>query len=176
VVAAGAVVLVLAVLLVHNLASPSRQNHAGGDGSSPSGGKNDGGAADRDALPASWAGTWKGIGPGDPEGTGSGYRTDRFAVTLTLHAGRRGEVVGQQVSDVHDVATGGNDGCTETLRLTAIDGNTAEFTAKTARRTAASGRGECLAGNRYQVTMAGGRLRLGSGSQAAGSPAAFTRQ
>lgn len=176
VVAAGAVVLVLAVLLVHNLASSNRQNHAGGDGSSPSGGKDDSGSADRDALPASWVGTWKGVGPGDPEGTGSGYRTDRFAVTLTLHAGRRGEVVGQQVSDVHDVATGGNDGCTETLRLTAIDGNTAEFTAKTARRTAASGRGECLAGNRYQVTMSGGRLRLGAGSQAAGSPVAFTRQ
>jgi hypothetical protein len=66
-------------------------------------------------------------------------------------------------------------GCTETLKLASMDGDTARFTAVTARHTDSSAGGVCLPGNTYEVTMVDGALHLGAGSQAAGSPATFTK-
>ncbi|MEH0542479.1 hypothetical protein QA802_05115 [Streptomyces sp. B21-105] len=70
------------------------------------------------SLPAAWAGTWVGAGPGNPTPDGpSQRRTDRFTVTLTLHPAQQGELAGKQVSSVTEVNTGLELGCTETLQL-----------------------------------------------------------
>jgi len=177
---AGVVVLVLAGLLVRNLADSGKGGGSGGstggtDGPSTSASAPTSGAADPDALPASWVGTWTGSGPGDPAGSATAPRTDSFKVTLTLVAGRRGDRLGRQVSNAHDADTGADDGCTETLQLTSMNGSTATFTAVSARPTDSSGAGVCLPGNVYQVTMAGGKLHLGAGSQAPGAPSTFTK-
>jgi hypothetical protein len=132
---------------------------------------------DPDALPASWVGTWVGTGPGDPDG-GSllGSRTGTYTVTLTLSSGRIGQVVGRQVSDVRDLDTGANVGCTESLELRSVNGATLKFAATSAHTTDPSSRLVCPPGNAYEVTMSGGRLRLGSGSQSTGAPTTFTRK
>ncbi|WNI14593.1 serine/threonine-protein kinase [Actinacidiphila sp. ITFR-21] len=173
----AAVVLVLAGLLIRHLRHPGTGDDAasGGGSGTPSTSAPASGGTDADALPASWVGTWLGNGPGDPQGSLLSPRTDSFKVTLTLRAGRRGEIVGQQVSDVHDVDTGANDGCTESLELSQVNGDTMVFAARSPHPTDPSATDSCPTGNSYTVTMVGGVLRLDPGSQSAGSPSTFAK-
>ncbi|MFF4896177.1 serine/threonine-protein kinase [Streptomyces sp. NPDC001068] len=70
------------------------------------------------ALPASWVGTWRGTGPGNPSADGVySFRTTSVSVTVTLHPAARGERVGRQVSHVTEAGSGRDIGCSETLRL-----------------------------------------------------------
>ncbi|MYS25151.1 hypothetical protein GA0115240_17521, partial [Streptomyces sp. DvalAA-14] len=193
---AALVLLVLAGLLVHDLRG-TRADADGSGGADTSGGAagkssagSDGtastpatepssapaGGSDPDALPASWLGTWVGEGPGTPEGSLLTPRTDSFTVTLTLRAGRQGEIVGQQVSDVHDVDTGGNDGCTESLELYRTAGDTMVFAARSPHPTDPANENRCPTGRSYTVTMDGGVLRMAPASRAPGAPGTFTRQ
>lgn len=130
------------------------------------------------ALPASWVGTWSGVGPGTPDADGVTLaRTGEFAVTVTLQAGAAGEIVGRQVSDVKEVAGGRNLGCTEALELRQIKGNTAVLAAATTHPTDRAATFDCPRGNLYVLTLeAPDRLTLQSeGAQSAGAPAALTR-
>ncbi|WP_405578987.1 serine/threonine-protein kinase [Streptomyces sp. NBC_01190] len=172
---AAAVVAAVALVLAGVLIRHFRQADADGAGSTGGGGGPTATSADPEALPAAWVGTWRGTGPGTPRGSVDSPRTDDFTVTLTLRAGRRGEIVGQQVSDVHDVDTGANDGCTESLELDRVSGDTMVFAARSPHATDPSTGGYCAPGHSYQVTMDGDVLRLDPGSQAPGAPATFTR-
>jgi hypothetical protein len=192
--AAAAVVLILAGLLIRNLRDSGSDDTASTGGSSGSphtsapasapasaptsaaGGGPSGSPADPDALPQSWVGTWVGEGPGDPKGLLLSPRTDSFKVTLTLQPGLRGQLVGQQVSDVHDIDTGRNDGCTEALELDSIDGDTIVFAAKSPRPSDPGSDRTCPSGSTYKVAMDNGVLRLDPSSQEAGSPSTFTKQ
>ena len=169
---AGAAVAVLAVAAVLGTLTVLHRRHVEEvGGGSPGGGTPTATrTADDRALPASWVGTWIGKGPGDPPGTGP------FTVTLTLHAGARGSVVGTQVSQVRNLVTGHEIGCTESLRLRSVLGSTLRFQAASSRPTA-GGTGVCLPGRVYVARRdaAADVLRLGPGEQAAGSPAVFTR-
>lgn len=130
------------------------------------------------SLPASWVGTWSGVGPGTPDADGiTRARTGEFAVTVTLQAGAAGEIVGRQVSDVKEVATGRNLGCTEALELRQIKGNAAVFAAVTSHPTDRAASFDCPRGNYYVLTLAEpDRLTLESeGAQSAGAPEALTR-
>ncbi len=130
------------------------------------------------ALPASWAGTWSGVGPGTPDADGiTRARTGEFAVTVTLQAGAAGEIVGRQVSDVKELSSGRNLGCTEALELRQIKGNTAVLAAATSHPTDRSASFDCPRGNLYVLTLdQPDRLTLQSeGAQSAGAPAALTR-
>ncbi|MGW6735879.1 protein kinase domain-containing protein [Streptomyces sp. NPDC055013] len=134
--------------------------------------------AARNALPASWAGTWKGTGPGSPDGDGIvNARTTRVAVTVTLHAAARGEIVGRQVSHVTEEGTGRNLGCTETLRLRETHGTSMVFEAVTSAPTDPSAGVLCTRGNVYTLEKTGAdTLTLGNeGSQTTGSPSRLTR-
>ncbi|WP_160159302.1 serine/threonine-protein kinase [Streptomyces sp. SLBN-118] len=130
------------------------------------------------ALPASWAGTWVGAGPGTPTVDGlTQARTDRFAVTLTLHPARRGELAGKQVSKVSEVGTGRELGCTEALQLREVRRTSMVFEAVTSHPTDQSTVLTCPKGNIYVVTMTG-RDTLGleaEGAQSAGAPSTLTR-
>ncbi|MFJ6793498.1 serine/threonine-protein kinase [Streptomyces sp. NPDC091268] len=131
------------------------------------------------SLPESWIGTWTGVGPGTPEADGiSRARTGAFTVTVTLHAGAVGEVVGRQVSEVEEAATGRNLGCTEALELRQINGDRAVLAAATSHPTDPSATFDCPRGNLYVVTLAEpDRLALESeGAQSAGAPAALARR
>ncbi|WP_405813245.1 MULTISPECIES: serine/threonine-protein kinase [unclassified Streptomyces] len=131
------------------------------------------------ALPAAWAGTWTGTGPGTPEADGvSRARTGEFSVTVTLNGGAVGELVGRQVSDLKEVSTGRNLGCTEALQLRQVRGTSAVFEAVTSHPTDRSAVFECPRGNLYVLTMAEpDRLTLESeGAQSAGAPAALARR
>ncbi|MFD3469606.1 serine/threonine-protein kinase [Streptomyces sp. NPDC058682] len=131
------------------------------------------------ALPAAWAGTWSGAGPGTPDADGvSRARTGEFSVTVTLNGGAVGELVGRQVSDLKELTTGQNLGCTEALRLQQIRGNSAVFEAATSHPTDRAAVLECPRGNLYVLTMtAPDRLTLETeGAQSAGAPAALTRR
>lgn len=167
-IAVGIVVL-LAVIGALTNRHPDKGD-SGSTGTSSSG-------SSADALPASWVGTWVGTGPGNPSGSGAGQpRTDRFTVTLTLVAGNRGSVVGQQVSDVDEVGTGRNLGCTEALLLAEVHPGYLVFEAAESHPTDASVTGQCPVHNRYQVTQTGAStLRLDSGG-ATGSPRTFAKQ
>lgn len=175
---AGAVaVAALGGLLVHTaLGSGSDDaDSTGGSGTSttPAGDT----STDPSALPASWVGTWVGTGPGNPDGNYSmALHTDSYKVTLTLRAGRIGQLVGQQVSDVHDQDTGKNDGCTESLVLKEVGAGTVEFAAQSPRPTDPASTLTCAPGNSYQVSMTDGTLQLGPGSQGLGAPTTFTRR
>jgi hypothetical protein len=187
---AAAVVLILAGLLIRNLRDSGSDDAAstgGGTGSphtsapasaptSAAGGGPSGSPADPDALPQSWVGTWVGEGPGDPTGLLGSPRTDSFKVTLTLQPGLRGQLVGQQVSDVRDIDTGQNDGCTEALELDSIDGDTIVFAAKSPRPSDPDSDQTCLPGSTYKVTMDNEVLRLDPSSREAGSPSTFAKQ
>ncbi|WP_328792516.1 MULTISPECIES: serine/threonine-protein kinase [unclassified Streptomyces] len=130
------------------------------------------------ALPAAWAGTWSGAGPGTPDADGvSRARTGEFSVTVTLNGGAVGELVGRQVSDLKELTTGQNLGCTEALRLQQIRGNSAVFEAATSHPTDRAAVLDCPRGNLYVLTMTDpDRLTLESeGAQSAGAPAALTR-
>ncbi|MER5515904.1 serine/threonine-protein kinase [Streptomyces sp. NPDC002763] len=130
------------------------------------------------ALPASWVGTWKGTGPGNPSADGVfTFRTTAVAVTLTLHAAKRGELVGRQVSHVTEAGSGQDIGCTETLRLQETHATSMVFQAVTSTPTDPSTGGVCAPGNVYVLAEGGtDALTLGDeGSQTAGSPARLTR-
>ncbi|MFJ5631673.1 serine/threonine-protein kinase [Streptomyces goshikiensis] len=131
------------------------------------------------SLPASWAGTWSGVGPGTPDANGiTQARTGGFTVTVTLRAGAVGELVGKQASDVREVASGRNLGCTEALELKQVSGNTVVLAAVTSHPTDTAAAFDCPRGNLYVVTMAGpDRLTLESeGAQSAGAPSALSRR
>ncbi|MFD7913636.1 serine/threonine-protein kinase [Streptomyces sp. NPDC059752] len=131
------------------------------------------------ALPAAWAGTWSGAGPGTPDADGvSRARTGEFSVTVTLNGGAVGELVGRQVSDLKELTTGQNLGCTEALRLQQIRGNSAVFEAATSHPTDRAAVLDCPRGNLYVLTMTDpDRLTLeAEGAQSAGAPAALTRR
>ncbi|WP_159046099.1 serine/threonine-protein kinase [Streptomyces sp. WM6372] len=130
------------------------------------------------SLPESWVGTWSGIGPGTPNADGiTRARTGEFAVTVTLNAGAAGEIVGKQVSDVKEISSGRDLGCTEALKLQQIKGNTAVFAAVTSHPTDRAASFDCPRGNLYVLTLeSADRLALASeGAQSAGAPAALTR-
>ncbi|MFG2713052.1 serine/threonine-protein kinase [Streptomyces goshikiensis] len=142
---------------------------------SPSGGA----SASTAALPASWAGTWSGVGPGTPDANGvTRARTGAFTVTVTLRSGAVGELVGKQASDVNEAASGRNLGCTEALELRQVSGNTVVLAAVTSHPTDTAATFDCPRGNLYVVTMAGpDRLTLESeGAQSAGAPSALSRR
>ncbi|MFG2556976.1 hypothetical protein [Streptomyces sp. NPDC048581] len=130
------------------------------------------------ALPASWVGTWKGTGPGSPAGDGIiNARTTRVAVTVTLHAADRGEMVGRQISHVTEEGTGRDLGCTETLRLRETHGTSMVFEAVTSAPTDPSAGVLCARGNLYTLAKTRAHtLTLGDeGSQTTGSPSRLTR-
>lgn len=175
---AGGIILVL--ILIGVLVDQRRgSNDDNGNGGTPDPSTSTSASASTstDALPAAWVGTWLGKGPGDPSPSGAGAtRTDRFDVTLTLVPGARGSVVGKQVSEVDEVGTGRDVGCTETLRLTTVRSDTMVFTAVSAAPTDPSSDGYCPTGNTYTVGMTGpSSLRLETGG-ASGSPSVFTKQ
>ncbi|WP_079403291.1 serine/threonine-protein kinase [Streptomyces sp. 3211] len=183
--AAGAVVVAAAVALAVAL-----HGRGDGDGATPRGSASGPtspsptppaatAAAASGALPAIWTGTWAGTGPGTPDADGiSRARTGTFAVTVTLNGGAVGELVGRQVSDVKEVATGRNLGCTEALQLRQIRGNNAVFEAVTSHPTDPAAVFDCPRGNLYVLTMAeADRLTLESeGAQSAGAPSALARR
>ncbi|MFK0256994.1 serine/threonine-protein kinase [Streptomyces sp. NPDC090445] len=175
--AAGAAVLTAAVVL------PVRFPWSGDDAkpASPSGSPAPSPSAPTpsvQALPASWAGTWSGVGPGTPDADGiSRARTGEFTVTVTLNPGAVGEVVGRQVSEVKETSSGRDLGCTEALELRQAGRNAAVFAAVTSHPTDRAATFDCPRGNIYVLTMADpDRLTLESeGAQSAGAPAALTR-
>lgn len=131
------------------------------------------------ALPATWAGTWTGVGPGTPDADGvSRARTGQFTVTVTLNGGAVGELVGRQVSIVHETVSGQNLGCTEALQLRQVRGDNAVFEAATSHPTDPSAAIQCPRGNLYVLTKADtDRLTLEiEGSQSTGAPTSLTRQ
>ncbi|MEV7584687.1 serine/threonine-protein kinase [Streptomyces erythrochromogenes] len=143
---------------------------------SPSGSASASGAG---VLPASWVGTWSGVGPGTPDADGvTRVRAGAFSVTVTLNAAAVGEVVGRQVSDVKELVTGRNVGCTEALELRQVRGDSAVFAAVTSHPTDRAATFECPRGNLYVLTMTGSdRVLLESeGAQSAGAPEALTRR
>ncbi|MFD9083627.1 serine/threonine-protein kinase [Streptomyces erythrochromogenes] len=130
-------------------------------------------------LPASWVGVWSGTGPGTPDADGvTRARTGAFAVTVTLNAAAVGELVGRQVSDVKELVTGRNLGCTEALELRQIRQDSAVFAAVTSHPTDRTATFECPRGNLYVLTMTEpGRVLLESeGAQSVGAPEVLSRR
>ncbi|MFJ3234737.1 protein kinase [Streptomyces sp. NPDC086787] len=172
-------VLALAGLTVHTLLD-SGSDHTGSTGGSRASTTPppvSGSSLDPNALPASWVGTWVGTGPGNPNGNYSfGLHTDSYKVTLTLHAGRLGQLVGQQVSDIHDQDDGKNDGCTESLELKAVNAGSVDFAAKSPHSTDPASTVVCSSSNSYAMSMIDGTLRLAPNSLGLGAPTTFTRR
>jgi hypothetical protein len=129
-------------------------------------------------VATAWAGTWTGEGTGNPDADGQLQpRTSSFRVTLTLHTAARGELAGKQVSNVSEVGTGREVGCTEALEVREVHGSTATFEAVTSHPTDRSATGlSCPKGNVYVVRLTGDdTMTLGEeGAQAAGAPSALT--
>lgn len=176
--AGGALVVAAAVTLLIKLpgggdgddraASPAASSTPGASGP----------ASSAPALPETWVGTWTGVGPGTPNADGiTRARTGEFTVTVTLHAGAVGELVGRQASDLNEVSSGRNLGCTEALQLQQVSGNRAVFVAATSHPTDREAALACPQGNLYVLTMAEpDRLTLESeGAQSAGAPATLNR-
>ncbi|MFE2168427.1 hypothetical protein ACFXB3_25725 [Streptomyces sp. NPDC059447] len=88
-----------------------------------------------------------------------------------------GELVGRQVSDVKEVSTGRNLGCTEALELRQVGRDTAVFAAVTSHPTDRGATFDCPQGNLYVLSLAEpDRLTLESeGAQSAGAPSSLTR-
>ncbi|MFD3538333.1 protein kinase [Streptomyces sp. NPDC058662] len=179
--AAGAVVVAALITLAIHL---SGAWGGGGSGAGDGRGSGDGAkpgtstAATASSLPAAWVGTWSGTGPGTPDADGiTRARTGEFDVTVTLHGGAVGELVGRQVSDVKETASGRNLGCTEALELRQIRENTLVFAAVTSHPTDRSGSFDCPRGNLYVLTLAApDRVTLeAEGAQSAGAPTELTR-
>ncbi|MFJ4776753.1 serine/threonine-protein kinase [Streptomyces sp. NPDC088762] len=171
--AAGAVVLAAVVTLAIRFAG-------GGDAgrAAPPAPSSSAPSASAASLPEAWVGTWSGVGPGTPDADGiTRARTGEFAVTVTLHAGAVGELVGRQASDLKEVSSGRNLGCTEALELRQVSGNRLVFEAVTSHPTDRAATFECPRRNLYVLTMeTPDRLTLESeGAQSAGAPAALTR-
>ncbi|MFE2322999.1 serine/threonine-protein kinase [Streptomyces sp. NPDC059385] len=183
--AAGAVVLAAAVALVIRYAGGGDGGRAATSTTPPAptssaqpGAKPGAQSSSAASLPESWVGTWSGAGPGTPEADGiSRARTGRFDVTVTLRAGAVGELVGRQVSDVKEVSTGRNLGCTEALELRQVGRDTAVFAAVTSHPTDRGATFDCPQGNLYVLSLAEpDRLTLESeGAQSAGAPSSLTR-
>ncbi|SDP72856.1 Serine/threonine protein kinase [Streptomyces sp. cf386] len=176
-VTAGAVVT---AAVITALAWPDgTDDAAGGNGrTTPPASASPSPTAAENALPSSWVGTWKGTGPGSPAGDGIvNARTNRVAVTVTLHAANRGEIVGRQISHVTEDGTGRDLGCTETLRLRETHGTSMVFEAVTSAPTDPSAGVLCSRGNLYTLAKTGANtLTLGNeGSQTTGSPSRLTR-
>ncbi|MEJ8668051.1 hypothetical protein WKI71_04170 [Streptomyces sp. MS1.AVA.1] len=152
---------------------------AGGNGrTTPPASTSPSATAAGNALPVSWVGTWKGTGPGSPAGDGIvNARTTRVAVTVTLHAAERGEIVGRQISHVTEDGTGRDLGCTETLRLRETHRTSMVFEAVTSAPTDPSAGVLCTRGNLYTLAKTGAdTLALkDEGSQTTGSPSRLTR-
>ncbi|WP_158973385.1 serine/threonine-protein kinase [Streptomyces griseus] len=131
------------------------------------------------SLPAAWAGTWVGTGPGNPTPDDDNQRrTNRFTFTLTLHPAQRGELAGKQVSNVTEVNTRLELGCTETLQLREVRKASMVLKAVTSQSTDPSAEVACATGNVYVVTMTGrDTLSLSDeGDQSAGAPSTLTRR
>ncbi|MEV6579931.1 serine/threonine-protein kinase [Streptomyces sp. NPDC051582] len=180
--------VVCAAVLATVLLKGGGDGHAGGSaGAPPASGSSSSpaatavsspGAPSAGSLPQTWAGTWSGVGPGTPDADGiTRARTGDFSVTVTLNAAAPGEIAGKQVSDVKEVSSGRDLGCTEALKLQQIKGNTAVFAAVTSHPTDRAASFDCPQGNLYVLTMdSADRLTLESeGAQSAGAPAALTR-
>ncbi|MGW6908259.1 serine/threonine-protein kinase [Streptomyces sp. NPDC054940] len=176
-VAAGAVVTAAVVMAL--AWTDGATDAAGGNGrTTPPASASPSPTAAENALPSSWVGTWKGTGPGSPEGDGIvNARTNRVAVTVTLHAANRGEIVGRQISHVTEEGTGRDLGCTETLRLRETHGTSMVFEAVTSAPTDPSAGVLCSRGNLYTLARTGAdTLTLGNeGNQTTGSPSRLTR-
>ncbi|MFD6228657.1 hypothetical protein ACFWFZ_17490 [Streptomyces sp. NPDC060232] len=130
-------------------------------------------------LPAAWVGTWSGTGPGTPEADGiTRALAGALSVTVPLNAGAVGELVGRQVSDVKELSTGRNLGCTEALELRQVRQDSAVFAAVTSHPTDRTATFACPRGNLYVLTMTqADRVTLESlGAQSAGAPDALTRR
>ncbi|MGW6850939.1 serine/threonine-protein kinase [Streptomyces virginiae] len=179
--AAVAAAVALAIWLPGALDGGDGDGRDGGDGGrgtpAPSTPAQSAGAVG--ALPVTWAGTWTGVGPGTPDADGvSRARTGQFTVTVTLNGGAVGELVGRQVSNVHETVTGQNLGCTEALQLRQVRDNNAVFEAATSHPTDPSAAIQCPRGNLYVLTKTDtDRLTLEiEGSQSTGAPTSLTRQ
>lgn len=131
------------------------------------------------ALSAKWTGVWTGTGPGTPHADGRLHpRSNSFKVTLTLHTAAVGELAGKQVSNITEVGTGREVGCTEALELRAVRGTTATFQAVTSHPTDRSDTSlRCETGRLYVVRLADAdTITLGEeGTQSAGAPPALRR-
>lgn len=170
-VVAVAVVAVVAAVVTH-----TGGGSGGNGGHRPS--SSPGVSASVAALPASWYGTWKGRGPGSGAADGVLHApTSGVSVTLTLHAAKRGELVGRQVSRISEAGTGREVGCTETLLLREVHRDSMVFEAATGKPTDPSSGVLCGRGNVYSLGMSGsGTLTLDAeGAQAEGSPKTLTR-
>ncbi|MFF8264631.1 serine/threonine-protein kinase [Streptomyces virginiae] len=175
----AAVVAVLAAFPLRLLMDGDRDRDGGGGKATPTPTASASGQVSGPAaLPAAWVGTWSGTGPGTPDADGiTRARAGEFSVTVTLNAGAVGELVGRQVSDVKELSTGRNLGCTEALELRQIRQDSAVFAAVTSHPTDRSATFECPRGNLYVLTMTQpDRLTLESeGAQSAGAPEALIR-
>ncbi|MFF1407720.1 serine/threonine-protein kinase [Streptomyces sp. NPDC058294] len=136
-------------------------------------------SASAPSLSAKWAGVWTGTGPGTPHADGQLHpRTNSFKVTLTLHTAAVGELAGKQVSNITEVGTGREVGCTEALALRAVRGTTATFEAVTSHPTDRSDTSlQCETGHLYVVQLTDAdTITLGEeGAQSAGAPEAVHR-
>ncbi|MGW4507828.1 protein kinase domain-containing protein [Streptomyces sp. NPDC004436] len=183
--AAAVLVAGLAALLAVRLVPDGdrdRDRAGTGTGSTPSPAASappTGTAAGAGTLPSAWVGTWTGTGPGTPDADGiTRARVGAFSVTVTLNQGKVGELVGRQVSDVKELLTGRNLGCTEALQLRQLRDKTAVFEAATSHPTDQNAVFECPRGNLYVLTMTepGRVVTLESeGAQSAGAPSSLTR-
>jgi hypothetical protein len=105
-------------------------------------------------------------------------RTRDFTVTVTLEEGGVGDIVGRQISDVKELSTGQNLGCTEALELRQVRRDSVVLAAATSHPTDRSASFTCPQGNLYVVTMAKtDTLTLESeGAQSAGAPETLVRR
>ncbi|MFG2994733.1 serine/threonine-protein kinase [Streptomyces sp. NPDC048257] len=175
--AAGAAVLAVAVALAVWL--PGRDHDGAAPPSSPRPSASTPPTATAGTLPPAWTGTWSGTGPGTPEADGiTRARTGEFTVTVTLNGAAVGELVGRQVSNLKEMATGRNLGCTEALQLRQVRADSAVFEAVTSHPTDRTAVLDCPRGNLYVLTMTEpDRLTLESeGAQSAGAPTTLTRR
>ncbi|MFI0942191.1 serine/threonine-protein kinase [Streptomyces sp. NPDC021020] len=177
--AAGGVVAVAAVLAVV-LSQYAGGGSGGGSGSGgDAGGKGSGGpssgvstASAGDELPAAWVGTWYGEGPGSYSQGSSAVK-----VTLTLRGGKRGATVGKQVSSIPVPDSGVDNGCTEDLRLTGVQGDMVTFQAVTSVPTDPDSDLHCADGRVYTLSMTDAtHLQLAPGSTAPGSPTGLEKK
>ncbi|MEU7096983.1 serine/threonine-protein kinase [Streptomyces longwoodensis] len=178
--AAGVVtVAAVATFLWANLLGSGEGNEARSDDVTSAPASASAPASTSAALSTAWAGTWTGEGTGNPDADGRLQpRTSSFRVTLTLHTAPRGELAGKQVSNVSEVGTGREVGCTEALEVREVHGSTATFEAVTGHPTDRSAPGlSCPKGNVYVVRLTGDdTMTLGEeGAQAAGAPSALRR-
>ncbi|MFB6517009.1 serine/threonine-protein kinase [Streptomyces sp. NPDC056401] len=178
--AVGAAVLVAAATLVIKMPWGG-DGDGGGDGrgaATPPASASASASALASAMPRSWVGTWTGTGPGTPDADGiTRARTGEFSVTVTLNAGSVGDLVGRQVSEVKETASGRNLGCTEALELRQTSADRAVFAAVTSHPTDPAATFDCPKGNLYVLTLTEpDRLTLETeGAQSAGAPEKLTR-